>query len=183
MAFDPRVPHGVNRVIGTNDPRQARVVIHGWFNAPEVCWFGPWGGDDNDNDNDNDDDNESTSSENRYDRATAAAAITLDESLQPLVETLGSGEIGRIVGYLAARVEINEDGCVDHVYSVCDTIQADPEDFRGVIGYDDSDRPIMEDAVGDIRLNVFEALKTLQFEGGGGVVKKGRALVVPFAFE
>lgn len=157
IAFDPRIPHGVTRMIGTNDPRRARVVVHGWFNDPEVCWFGPWGGDE----------------------TTAEAAESLDESLQPLVETLGSGEIGRVVGYLAARVQIDEDGCVDHVYAVCDTIQADPEDFRGVIGYDEADRPVMEDAVGDIRLNVYEALKNLQFGDG----PPGRALVVPFAFE
>ena len=156
LAFDPRVPNGVNRVVGTNDPRTARVVVHGWFNEPEVCWFGPW-------------------DETNQPETTA----TLDESLQPLVETLGSGEIGRVVGYLAARVEVDEDGCVDHVFAVCDTIQADVEDFRGIIGYDEADRPVMEDAVGDIRLNVYEALKNLQFESG----PSGRALVVPFAFE
>eukprot|EP00535_Pseudo-nitzschia_heimii_P000951 CAMPEP_0197185660 /NCGR_PEP_ID=MMETSP1423-20130617/12385_1 /TAXON_ID=476441 /ORGANISM="Pseudo-nitzschia heimii, Strain UNC1101" /LENGTH=439 /DNA_ID=CAMNT_0042636785 /DNA_START=122 /DNA_END=1441 /DNA_ORIENTATION=+ len=156
IAFDPRVPHGVNNVVGTNDPRTARVVVHGWFNEPEVCWFGPW-------------------DDSRRDEA----ATILDESLQPLVETLGSGEIGRVVGYLAARVEIDVDGCVDSVCAVCDTIQADVEDFRGIIGYDEADRPVMEDAAGDIRLNVYEALKRLQFEEGN----PGRALVVPFAFE
>jgi len=156
LAFDPRVPHGVNKVAGTNDPRKARVVVHGWFNEPEVCWFGPWDG-------------------SKQEESTAI----LDDALQPLVETLGSGEIGRVVGYLAARVEIDQDGCVDHVYAVCDTIQADVEDFRGIIGYDEADRPVMEDAVGDIRLNVYENLKNLQFESG----PPGRALVVPFAFE
>lgn len=158
IAFDPRVPHGVNRMVGTNDPRKARVVVHGWFNEPETCWFGSWGDDED---------------------QRADAATYLDEALQPLVETLGSGEIGRVVGYLAVRVEIDEDGCVDHVYAVCDTIQVDMEDFRGVIGYDEAERPVMEDAVGDIRLNVYEALKNLQFEDGAA----GRALVVPFAFE
>eukprot|EP00536_Pseudo-nitzschia_multiseries_P011534 jgi/Psemu1/259912/estExt_Genewise1Plus.C_3980011 len=157
IAFDPRVPHGVNQVVGTNDPRRARVVVHGWFNEPETSWFGSWGDEDQ----------------------KTEAATYLDDALQPLVETLGSGEIGRVVGYLAVRVEIDEDGCVDHVYAVCDTIQADMEDFRGVIGYDEADRPVMEDAVGDIRLNVYEALKNLQFEDGA----PNRALVVPFAFE
>mmetsp|Transcript_11424 Transcript_11424/g.28865 ORF Transcript_11424/g.28865 Transcript_11424/m.28865 type:complete len:425 (-) Transcript_11424:67-1341(-) len=156
LAFDPRVPHGVNKVVGTNDPRKSRVVVHGWFNEPEVCWFGPWDG-------------------GKQEEAT----VILDNALQPLVETLGSGEIGRVVGYLAARVEVDEDGCVDHVCAACDTIQADVEDFRGIIGYDEADRPVMEDAVGDIRLNVYENLKNLQFESG----PPGRALVVPFAFE
>jgi len=157
IAFDPRVPHGVSRMDGSNDPRKARVVVHGWFNEPETCWFGSWGDED---------------------QRTDAAAY-LDKVLQPLVETLGSGEIGRVVGYLAVRVEIDKDGCVDHVYAVCDTIQADMEDFRGVIGYDEAERPVMEDAVGDIRLNVYEAMKNLQFDDGDA----GRALVVPFAFE
>jgi len=32
--FDPRVPHGVRTVTGTNDPREGRLVIHGWFVQP-----------------------------------------------------------------------------------------------------------------------------------------------------
>lgn len=32
--FDPRVPHGVRPVRGTRDPREARVVLHGWFVEP-----------------------------------------------------------------------------------------------------------------------------------------------------
>ena len=32
--FDPRYPHGVNRVHGEDDLRKARVVIHGWFTEP-----------------------------------------------------------------------------------------------------------------------------------------------------
>lgn len=32
--FDPRVPHGVSEVRGTLDPREGRLVIHGWFTDP-----------------------------------------------------------------------------------------------------------------------------------------------------
>jgi hypothetical protein len=32
--FDPRVPHGVRRVEGTHDPREGRLVVHGWFVQP-----------------------------------------------------------------------------------------------------------------------------------------------------
>jgi len=32
--FDPRVPHGVRAVTGTHDPREGRLVIHGWFVQP-----------------------------------------------------------------------------------------------------------------------------------------------------
>jgi hypothetical protein len=34
VVFDPRIPHGVRRVAGTHDPREGRLVIHGWFVQP-----------------------------------------------------------------------------------------------------------------------------------------------------
>jgi hypothetical protein len=130
-------------------------VIHGWFNEPETCWFGPW------------ESNEETRME------------TLDAALSPLVKALGTGEIGRVMGYLAVRLEVDEDGTVDEVKAVCDTLQADWDDFRGIIGYDEAENPVMEDAVSDVRLTAFEALKELSFEEG----KYGRVVVVPFLFE
>ncbi len=178
IVFDPRVPHGVNQVAGTMDPRRGRVAVHGWFNQPEVCWFGPWG-------SGSDDDHSDPNSEHDADADAGADVVVgrmnamLDEALQPLVETLGSGEIGRVVGYLACRVEVDTDGYVDDVYGVCDTLQADYDDFRGVVGYDESNRPVMEDAVSDVKLTVYETLKNLYFEEGGS----GRSVVVPFAFE
>eukprot|EP00979_Chaetoceros_neogracilis_P018350 scaffold10575_cov275-Chaetoceros_neogracile.AAC.4 len=160
IVFDPRVPHGVNRVKGLsgngNDPRKARVVVHGWFNNPEVCWFGNW-------------------EENDLEKMNAM----LDKALQPIVESLGSGEIGRVCGYLACRIEIDEDGDVKDVVGVCDTLQADWDDFRGVIGYDEEDRPVMEEASSDIKLTIYENMKGLNFGDGDD----GRAVVVPFAFE
>jgi hypothetical protein len=35
LVFDPRVPHGVRRVSGVHDPRDGRLVVHGWFVHPE----------------------------------------------------------------------------------------------------------------------------------------------------
>lgn len=32
--FDPRIPHGVREVRGVRDPREGRLVIHGWFVNP-----------------------------------------------------------------------------------------------------------------------------------------------------
>lgn len=32
--FDPRIPHGVTKVENVDDPREARLVIHGWFVNP-----------------------------------------------------------------------------------------------------------------------------------------------------
>lgn len=39
--FDPRLPHGVRRVSGTQDPREGRLVIHGWFVQPRPFFKGP----------------------------------------------------------------------------------------------------------------------------------------------
>jgi len=38
--FDPRFPHGVREVHGTRDPREGRLVLHGWFTAPEPFFTG-----------------------------------------------------------------------------------------------------------------------------------------------
>ncbi|HEY0193772.1 MAG TPA: 2OG-Fe(II) oxygenase [Kofleriaceae bacterium] len=39
--FDPRIPHGVRTVTGTHDPREGRLVIHGWFVQPRPFVQGP----------------------------------------------------------------------------------------------------------------------------------------------
>ncbi|MFT3697095.1 MAG: 2OG-Fe(II) oxygenase [Kofleriaceae bacterium] len=39
--FDPRIPHGVREVTGTRDPREGRLVIHGWFVQPRPFIEGP----------------------------------------------------------------------------------------------------------------------------------------------
>lgn len=41
VAFDPRIPHGVRTVTGTHDPREGRLVIHGWFVQPRPFVRGP----------------------------------------------------------------------------------------------------------------------------------------------
>jgi hypothetical protein len=41
VAFDPRIPHGVRTVRGTQDPREGRLVIHGWFVQPRPFVRGP----------------------------------------------------------------------------------------------------------------------------------------------
>lgn len=39
--FDPRIPHGVREVRGVQDPRDGRLVIHGWFVQPRPFIEGP----------------------------------------------------------------------------------------------------------------------------------------------
>ena len=41
VVFDPRIPHGVRTVTGTRDPREGRLVIHGWFVQPRPLVRGP----------------------------------------------------------------------------------------------------------------------------------------------
>lgn len=41
VVFDPRIPHGVRQVTGTHDPREGRLVIHGWFVQPRPFVSGP----------------------------------------------------------------------------------------------------------------------------------------------
>ena len=41
VVFDPRVPHGVRRDEGTLDPREGRLVVHGWFVQPRPFVEGP----------------------------------------------------------------------------------------------------------------------------------------------
>ncbi|MCA9585243.1 MAG: 2OG-Fe(II) oxygenase [Myxococcales bacterium] len=41
VVFDPRVPHGVREVRGTMDPREGRLVLHGWFVQPRPFIEGP----------------------------------------------------------------------------------------------------------------------------------------------
>jgi hypothetical protein len=39
--FDGRIPHGVREVRGTHDPREGRLVLHGWFVSPRPFIDGP----------------------------------------------------------------------------------------------------------------------------------------------
>lgn len=39
--FNPALVHGVRQVRGTMDPRDGRLVIHGWFVNPRPFWVGP----------------------------------------------------------------------------------------------------------------------------------------------
>jgi len=39
--FNPSLVHGVNPVRGSHDPRDGRLVVHGWFVNPRPFWTGP----------------------------------------------------------------------------------------------------------------------------------------------
>ena len=119
-----------------------------------------------------------------------------EQVLEPLIGTLGSGEIDRVVGYLSVRLDVRQDGTVSNVVSVCNTLVDDPDDFSGVVGYNEEDWPVTEDASADVRLTVFEALKNLHFiavlpvskmtgetSNNNITIENANSVIVPFAFE
>lgn len=179
LAFDPRIPHGVTPVTSlTNDPfASGRIVIHGWFCEPQLRCFGS-GFHDSSGNNDSD----------------------MVQQCQQILETqafpkLGLEDIGRVVGYLAIRLQIAPSGQVDSLTTVCDTLQADRNDYRGIIGYDVNDNPVTEDAPADVRLTLHELLSnlyfpsllptkdnddtTIQFDSD----EYERVMIIPFLFE
>jgi hypothetical protein len=154
-AFDPRVPHMVQKVSASGvGPLDARIMIHGWFAEPETTWFGE-----------------------ALEESDDAGRI-LNDCLESIMEALSSSEIGRVIGFLSVRLTINPDGSVDAIDAVCDTLREDPADSSGVVGYDEEGREVVEDSTADVRLTVREALGNLKFPP----TKLGGAVVVPFDF-
>jgi len=155
IAFDGRVPHMVQKVAANGvGPLQARIMIHGWFAEPEIIWYG-----------------------DELEDSDEAEKI-IDESLENVLEVLGSSELGRVMGFLSVRLSISPDGSVIGVDAVCDTLREDPADFSGVVGYDEEGREVLEDSAADIRLTVREALGNLVFP----TTNMGGEVVVPFDF-
>lgn len=154
-AFDPRIPHMVQKVAASGQgPLGARIMVHGWFAEPEIVWTG-------DELEDNTDSDE-----------------ILNKCLENVMETLSSSEIGRVIGFLSVRLEISPGGEVGDIEAVADTLREDPADFSGVVGYDQEGREVLEDSTADVRLTVREALGNLIFPE----TKNGGSVVVPFDF-
>lgn len=94
IVFDPRLPHGVTRVGGTLDPREGRLVLHGWFTEPRPCVEGA------------------------LPRAAAARA------LQALVPQVAGrlGEQGPLHGTLVVRLGLDARGRVRQARVLADTL-------------------------------------------------------------
>lgn len=82
--FDPRIPHGVREVRGVHDPRDGRLVVHGWFVQPRPFIEGPL--------------------------ATKDLANSIEDLSANLGELLSSGV--DIQGVLSARFRVDTDGRV-----------------------------------------------------------------------
>jgi hypothetical protein len=101
-AFDPRVPHGVERVHGTRDPREGRLVIHGWFVQPRPFIEGPL----------------ST-------RALASGIEQVSEALEP---HLRSGL--EVRGMLSLGFRVAADGRVAGVKTLTDNTRSPPREEK-----------------------------------------------------
>jgi hypothetical protein len=93
VVFDPRIPHGVRRVEGTNDPREGRLVIHGWFVQPRPFIEGPL---------------RPPELQTRIDDLGEVVSRLLAEGLE-------------IAGMLSLRLEVTAPGAVSQVQVLCDT--------------------------------------------------------------
>ncbi len=93
VVFDPRLPHGVNRVRGEMDPKWGRLVMHGWFVQPRPFFRGPLSSDE--------------------------VADRLGGALQAISKDLVKTELE---GYASARLEIRPSGVVSSVRWLTNTL-------------------------------------------------------------
>ncbi len=94
VVFDPRLPHGVTEVEGTRDPREARLVVHGWFTEPRPFAEGAL--------------------------SARALAGPLDEATADVAAALA--QAGALHGTLALRLDVGRDGAVARVRLLADTL-------------------------------------------------------------
>ena len=92
--FDPRIPHGVNTVGGTRDPREGRLVLHGWFRDLAPHFSGAL--------------------------TEESCEESLGEILPPLYAALA--ELPRALGVVVIRVNVNADGSVSGTEWKADTL-------------------------------------------------------------
>lgn len=92
VVFDPRIPHGVTRVDGSMDPREARLVLHGWFTDPKPYLEGAL--------------------------SARQAAPALDFAVSQIQEALE----GRWHGVLSLRLTVLSSGIVKEVKPLADTL-------------------------------------------------------------
>lgn len=97
--FDPRIPHGVRRVEGTLDPREARLVIHGWFVQPRPFVTGPL--------------------------SRKAVEATINDVNQIIEQYLQSGLL--LAGVLSFSVKVNPDGSAKRIKVLTDSTRTPAE--------------------------------------------------------
>jgi hypothetical protein len=83
LVFDARVPHGVRRLTGVQDPLESRIVMHGWFKEPRIVLSGF-------------DAEAAAAVEERAKSAVAAAATAELHGLVVLAITIAGGKATRV---------------------------------------------------------------------------------------
>ena len=94
LVFDPRIPHGVTPVRGTQDPLKARVVIHGWFTNPRPIIHGGLG-----------------------QKKTTQILNDLIYEMEPIFDKYSA-----LTGTLTLRLEINQKGQIDRLFFLTNTL-------------------------------------------------------------
>jgi hypothetical protein len=94
VVFDPRLPHGVTRVAGTHDPREARLVVHGWFTEPRPFFEGSHSG-------------------RAVERGLAEAVPRAAEAARPH---------GALDGFASYRLDVDRSGAVRAVRPLASTV-------------------------------------------------------------
>lgn len=100
--FDPRFPHGVTEVEGTHDPREARLVLHGWFVEPRPYVQGPL--------------------------STAQVHKVLETAIYRIEEAMP--QMGDIHGTLSLRLDIQTSGMVKALHLLTNTVVGLDDDYR-----------------------------------------------------
>lgn len=137
--FDSRLPHGVAPVRGTRDPRRGRLVLTGWFSDPQPCVSGGLAG----------------ALEDAANEALAVALTAFQEQM--------ASDVSSVTGFLAVRIEIARDGSVADIRALGDTLVADPSDNQGPLGVDEDGETVYDDACGDVRRALHDALEPVRF--------------------
>jgi hypothetical protein len=100
IVFDPRLPHGVSRVSGNQDPREARLVLHGWFTSPKPYIEGPL--------------------------KPSEVAGALNEGIDQFVDELL--EVGQWNGILSISLEVGASGRVKNVSVLANTLRVSQQE-------------------------------------------------------
>ena len=110
--FDPRLPHGVRPVRGTQDPREGRLVIHGWFtDQGNPFYIGSIPEED--------------------------ATDVLNAALEPLYAEIAE-DCARATGVLNVRICVEgSSGKVSDLLAVADTLVPDPDELQGGVSAED----------------------------------------------
>ena len=96
LVFDPRVPHGVNRLNGSRDPAMGRLVIHGWFMDP--CPFVVGG-------------------LQKEKKLSEFLRLDLGQSLLPLLERT------ELSGFLSLKLHVTRGGLVQKIIPLASSLQ------------------------------------------------------------